>query len=329
MNNNIKIEQIVYGVGDKGYCVLAKTDGADSYVDEVLQLFESIKVSETFKSTDAIITSKYCYNYTVMACIKNGKTDRYGRGSLFLHAIIVKTLDLRQCFLDAIDFYNNNAFLSSEDNFETINEFLNVSSFTNRKSNQASEIKSLDLPAAILVESPLDGIRFFNENPTYDTRDRSWVSFMHGGSSSLFDIECIDKSITISNLKRNVYNNEFKLIKPLNVSLNNDNKEMDKSKVIKQKKQGNCGWLFFISLLLNVFLVYLVCSKEKSTESFQSNSEAFPVFDQTQYISESEFNKMLNKKIALKNLYDNDRETKVFLDKCKYYIKQTNNNGGK
>ena len=303
MKNVLDVKQIIYGASTEGYCILASSDQASNYHDEVIKFFEAVNVPDDLDESEVIVANKYCAYYSIYLCISRGARDQYGRGTLFAHAIIVMNKDVRECFLDAIDLYDNGFFLSHKDNYANLKSEIDISKIKTRNGDSSDVLESLTFPFVVIAQNAKEGLEFFRKKPTYSIREKSWSSFTSRFNKDLFDFACGGYPSSHNNFGYDVYDIELKKIKEAIVEDKqmSDTNHSNQPKVKIMKNSNRFKLCFVASLLLN-FVLFLLIGLNSNINPLDSNNEEIIKRDEKIKTLEEEIKELKSKDCIEYNL---------------------------
>ena len=106
----LSLEQVFYGRGERGYCVLAMSPGASPWAGRVEALCGAVGMAGSDYAGDPFLLSVPEGDRVLMVCGRRGAPDSMGRETLFFHALVASRNDLAAAKADAFSLFARNVF---------------------------------------------------------------------------------------------------------------------------------------------------------------------------------------------------------------------------
>ena len=164
--------QIFYGRGPDGYGVLGASPAGRPHIGAVAALCRAVGSPDRPGEVPAFLLGKREGNAAIMIRACRGASDPTGRATIFFHALVADSDALRAAGLDAFALADAGQFADSCRSREPPDlPFPNMG----RKSTAARGNRTLDLPATVSSERPLDAL--VRRELGAESLDRNWATF--------------------------------------------------------------------------------------------------------------------------------------------------------
>lgn len=206
----MKLEQIFYGRGSKGYAVLGSSIPQGAISQAVVDLCGQLGTPafESDKDDAPFLAQKHFGELVLMVCGCAGTPDALGRGTLFFHALIGFAAEARNCHVTALSLWQNHRFVQTLPGGSILPIEINQIAASSGK----GDVPSLQKPAAVKCKRSenLEVVARLGE----EIFSGDWVSFswnpLPGFSYIGLDVARPTSSIPTT---YSVYDNRFTLLR--------------------------------------------------------------------------------------------------------------------